>query len=70
MKLTLIALTLVLPVAQGRTDTSSVLDARGMAVERPTNSTVTSGIGPGAKSSKRVKAPAPDTGHPQNELTR
>ena len=70
MKLALIALTLILPVTQVRADTKSVLDARGMAMDRSSHGTVTSGIGTGAKSSGRSKTPAPETSNPQNDLTR
>jgi len=70
VKLTLIALTLILAVTHARADTQSVLDARAMALNRSSDSSVTSGIGTGAKSSKRAKRPAPDTSNPQNHLTR
>jgi hypothetical protein len=70
VKPTLIALALMLCVAHARADTKSVLDARGMALNRSSNSSVTSGIGTGAKGAKRTRTPSPDSGNPRNDLTR
>jgi hypothetical protein len=75
MKLTLVALTLLLSVTLARADTKgadtkSVLDVRAMTLNRSSANSVTTGIGPGASSRRAKDAPTADTSSPQDHLTR
>lgn len=70
LRLTLVAATLVPSVALARTDTKSVLDARGATLLRWQPKSGTSGIGRGASSRKEKEVPSRGLTSPLNHLTR